>query len=67
MCKVEQKECVVNSLDAKTNLTYFPKILQFTQMLKRFGMWKQKFTNLQKMLKRFGMWKQKFTNFQSVK
>ena len=35
MFKVKQKECIVNYLEAKTDLTYFPKILQFTQMLKR--------------------------------
>ena len=35
MFKVKQKECIVNYLEAKTDLTYFPKILQFTQMLKK--------------------------------
>ena len=33
MCKVKQKECIFNQLEAKTDLTYFPKILQFTEML----------------------------------
>ena len=47
MCKVKQIECIVNKLEAKAGLTYFPKILHFTQKLKRFGIWKQKFTNFQ--------------------
>ena len=46
MCKVKQIDCIVNYLEAKTELIYFPKILQFTQMLKRFGIWKQKFTKI---------------------
>ena len=46
MCKVKQIDCIVNYLEAKTELIYFPKILHFTQMLKRFGIWKQKFTKI---------------------
>ena len=52
MFKVKQIDCIVN-IRSKTNLTYFPKILKFMQMLKRFEIWKQKFTNFQSVQSRF--------------